>query len=170
MKKSLLVLLILVCAICVTTLQPQSNTTTDTEIIYVTKTKVQIKEGPDEATYKTVGELKYRDMLEVLEFKDNWYKVKAVKSGLVGWIYKGKVSNQKPATQKSAGETMGSLLRGGSGSETTETAATAGIRDFNEQNYRGLKGDFVSVKQMEERRKNIADKDVIEFLKQGNLK
>jgi len=172
MKKKYLfpILLIIASAICVTNLQPQSDNTTATEIIYVTKTKVQIKEGPDEATYKTVGEAKYRDILEVLEFKNDWYKVKVIKSNLIGWIYKGKVSKQKPSAQKSAGETMGSILRGGSGSETTETAAAAGIRDFNAQNYSGLKGDFDSVRTMEERRKNIADKDVIEFLKQGNLK
>lgn len=157
-------------AICITSLQPQSDTQPNIEIVYVTKTKVQIKEGPDETTYKVVGEAKYRETLEVLEFKDDWYKVKVVKSGMVGWLYKGKVSKQKPVPQKSTGETMGKILRGGGGSETTDTAATAGIRDFNTQNYQGLKGDFNGIKQMESMRSNIQDKDVIDFLHKGNLK
>lgn len=169
-KYLLFMLLILGAALFITISQLQSDTTTEPEIIYVTKTKAQLKEGPDEATYKNAGEVKYREALEVIEFKNDWYKVKSVKAGLTGWIYKGKVSKEKPAPQKSAGETMGKILRGGSGSETTETAATAGIRDFDTQNYKGLKGDFNSVKKMEDMRNTIKDKNVIDFLHKGNLK
>lgn len=142
----------------------------DTQIVYVNKQKVNLKEGPDETIYKTIQELKYREGLEVLELKDDWYKVKVIKSGNVGWVYKGKISSKKPEPDKSTGATVGRLLRGGSGSATTETAAGAGIRDFNKENYSGLKGDFEAIKQMESLRQKITDKDVIEFLHQGNLK
>jgi len=142
----------------------------DTQVVYVNKQKVNLKEGPDETIYKTTEELKYRETLEVLELKDDWYKVKVIKSGNVGWIYKGKISDKKPEPEKKTGASLGRLLRGGSGSATTETAAGAGIRDFDNKNYAGLKGDFESVKRMESLRQQITDEDVIEFLHQGNLK
>ncbi|MEK7449234.1 MAG: SH3 domain-containing protein [Planctomycetota bacterium] len=142
----------------------------DTEIVYVAKKEVKIKAGPDETIYETVETVKYRDSLEILEKKDDWYKIKAVKSGKTGWIYKKKVSSAKPERDKSTGEVLGKLLRGGSGSETTETAAAAGIRDFDKKNYGELKGDFKAVERMEALRQQISDKDIVEFMREGKLK
>ena len=139
-------------------------------IVYVTKDKVKLKEGPDESIYKTVGEVKYRDILEILETKGDWYKVKDMKSGGTGWIYKGKVSKDKPPAKKSSGSALGKSARGGAGSETTETAASAGIKPFSSGNYQGLQGDFNAVHGMELLRENIKDKEVIDFLYEGKLK
>lgn len=143
----------------------------DTEIVYVTKSKVKVKDGPDEITAKNVAEVKYREALEVLETKGDWYKVKIVKSGKEGWIYKDKVSKDKPKVEKSGADSLSRALLGRETSETTSTAASSSvIREFNAQNYRGLSGDFQAVKQMEERRKKITDEEVLNFLKSENIR
>ncbi|MBI4834349.1 MAG: hypothetical protein HY811_05995 [Planctomycetes bacterium] len=141
----------------------------ETELVYVTKTKADLKEGPGELEYKTVAKLKQRDMLEVLETKDDWLKVKDLKSGKTGWIYKDKVSAEKPEVKKTE-SALGKIARDGDASETANTTAAAGIRPFDQKNYQGLSGDFKSVEQMEMWRKGIMDGEVIEFMKQGKLR
>lgn len=141
----------------------------ETELVYVTKTKANVKEGPGEIEYKTVAEVKQRDMLEVLEVQGDWFKVKILTSNKVGWIYKDKVSKDKPGVKKTD-SSAGKLIRDGDVSETTRTTAGAGIREFDQKNYSGLKGDFKSVEKMEEWRKQLTDAEVIEFMKQGNLR
>ena len=140
------------------------------ETIYVKEDKAAVREGPDEVTYKKVESVRYGDALEVLETKDDWYKVKVVKSGKEGWIYKGKISVTKPKPKESTSQTVGRLLRGGSGSATTATAAASGLRDFNAQNYQGLTGDFPAVGYLEQIRARITDQEIGDFLKEGGLK
>lgn len=140
------------------------------ETIYVKEDKATVREGPDETIYPRVDRVYYGDELEVIEVKDDWYKVKVVKSGKSGWIYKGLISKEKPKPKESAGQTLGRLLRGGSGSSTTSTAAASGLRPFDAKNYQGLKGDFKSVGYLEQLTQKITQQDVDNFLKEGDLK
>jgi hypothetical protein len=141
----------------------------ETELVYVTKVSAEIKAGPGEVEYKTVVKVKQRDMLEVLEIKGDWYKVRAITSNKTGWIYKDKVSKDKPVVKKTE-SALGKIARDGNASETATTAAPAAIRPFDGKNYEGLEGDFKSVEQMELWRKGIMDSEVIEFMKQGKLR
>lgn len=146
-----------------------SSKTATGDIVYVNKKKVNIKEGPDESIYKNVEEVKYRDLLEVLELKGDWYKVKIVKSSRTGWIHKGKASKTKHERDKSKTDILSGAVHSGT-SETAGAAGASGIREFNKENYKELKGNFDAVRQMESMRQKITDEEILRFMQEGKLR
>lgn len=64
-----------------------------------TKMSIQIKEAPIRATPdylgKVNGKASYTDQVNVEDSKGQWKKVKAIKSGLSGWIHESALSEKE---------------------------------------------------------------------------
>ncbi|MDH5298969.1 MAG: SH3 domain-containing protein, partial [Desulfobulbaceae bacterium] len=82
------------------------------ETLYVSSSGATLKSAAS-ASSPTVAELPLGANLTVVEKGQRWHKVRTA-SGQEGWIYRGKVSPEKPKTTETAGAkgSAGDLLGG----------------------------------------------------------
>jgi len=90
--------------------------------LWVTSPNAKLK-AKRSASSETIAELPVGSRLNRISYEKRWYKVSA-KGGLTGWIYRGKVSENKP--EKSPDEeddSLGDLMVGLTGSSIEADAA-----------------------------------------------
>lgn len=79
------------------------------ETLYVSSNGATLKADKSSSS-KTVKDLKLGEELKVIGFENRWYSVKT-KDSKTGWIYRGKVSEEKPEiTEEEQSGGLGGLL------------------------------------------------------------
>jgi len=94
------------------------------ESLWVTSEQADLK-AERSISSETIAELERGTELTVEAYESRWYQVRTADEQ-VGWVYRGKVSEEKPETadsQKGEGGGLGGLLGGLSGSSVEADAA-----------------------------------------------
>lgn len=144
-------------------------------ILYVTSDRAELKNG-SYGSSSTIVELERGTMVSLIAKEGRWVQV-ATQENQIGWIYRGKVSEEKPQIEKLGEEEegLGGLLGGLSGSDIRADAADSSrsIRGLSPQakEYAQATGtprqSQDALTAMIERR--IEDGEIETFLKKGNI-
>ena len=143
--------------------------------LYVTSDGAELKSAAASAS-ETIAELKRGTELTLVAQEGRWYQVSAP-GNQTGWIYRGRVSEDKPEMEDldSGGGGLGGLLGGLTGSDISADAADSSrsIRGLSPEAREYAKStgtpqetqdalDFVTSLA-------VTENDIDQFLKQGNI-
>ncbi len=139
------------------------------ETLYVSATGAKLKSDKS-ASSDTVAELAVGTVLTVKSYENRWYNV-ATEDGKKGWIYRGKVSEDKPESESSGGGLfgdMGSSSIQASASDTSrsmrglspEAKAYADQKGTPEEQQKAL-DDMLSIQ--------IQQNEIETFMKNGDI-
>lgn len=143
--------------------------------LYVTSDRAELK-AESSSSAETIAELKRGTELTLETTEGRWHRV-TTENNRTGWIYRGKVSEDKPEIEdiEGGGEGLGGLLSGLSGSDISADAADSS------RSIRGLSpeakeyAESTGTPQQSQDALDyvlsltIADPEIDQFLKQGNV-
>lgn len=138
------------------------------ETVYVQAKSATLRSGTTSLSQE-VASVPFGQALELIEKRDNWYKVRE-QNGAVGWIYHNKIGSTKPSGQESSLAALGKDFRRTQSSSVTGTAGVRGLDEYS-AGYAKRSGIARRHRAAVDRMTNyrLSDREVEVFLKSGRL-
>lgn len=138
--------------------------------MWVTSEKARLKSKP-KASSTTLATVSVGAKVSVLESKKRWYKVRTA-SGKKGWMYRGKLSDTRPAKETEDSDNLFSSMRASSISadEAQTSRSIRGLSSETEQYARKRKTPAAYKEALDQVLAiRITDKEVDVFLRAGKV-